>query len=272
MQALSESSYSFNPSLVLSQAAKSDTSLFQKVSTVFWTVVNALRTVLHLITLPIYTLLDDGLANLLGLQSLRHGTCLTNYVSILTHGGDPSHGGKESGSSAGGQPLMGKEMAERYIQESQGHFHVFADNDFKGAKGCMPLFTHAVVCFLPLMHTTFSGMGTFVSPESKGCVATAGRVAGAVLNFFTPTIRFKFTEGEMGGRFECDPDYGPAALRTRHKIEPWRTGIVGTLAVGLNLGVFKRILEHPIKFLLGVIEIVAAAALALVAATALMLV
>lgn len=300
MQQLSNESYFFSPELVASQATgerATTTSLFQKISHIFWTVINALRTLLHLITLPIFTLLDEGLANVLGLQSLRHGTCLTNYVSILTDGGDPSHGGKASGSAVGGQAVMGKDQAERYSQECKDYFHVFRDSDFsqfsrvystsfgedgevvseetlqkKETTTCKALLMRVSVYILPLMHTTFSGMGTLVSPESKGCMATAGRVAGAVLNFFTPTIRFKYTDTEVKDRFELDPDYSGVALRTKHKVEPWRIGIMGSLAVGLNLGIFKRIFDHPLKFLLGVIEIIAAVALAALAATALALI
>ncbi|NGX45096.1 MAG: hypothetical protein K940chlam2_00238 [Chlamydiae bacterium] len=300
MQQLALDSYFFNPELVASQASgerATTTSLFQKISHIFWTVINALRTVLHLITLPIFTLLDEGLANVLGLQSLRHGTCLTNYVSILTDGGDPSQGGKASGSSLGGQAVIGKDMAEHCSQECKDYFHVFGDNDFSefsrvhstsfGEDGevvsketlqkeemttCRALLKRVSSYILPLMQTTFSGMGTLVSPESKGCMATAGRVAGAVLNFFTPTIRFKYTDTEVKDCFELDPDYSGVALRTKHKVEPWRVGIVGSLAVGLNLGIFKRIFDHPIKFLLGVIEIIAAVALAVLAAMSLALI
>lgn len=45
----------------------------------------------------VYSWADNGLADLMGLETLRHGTNPYNNLLIRIHGGDPIHGGKATG-------------------------------------------------------------------------------------------------------------------------------------------------------------------------------
>jgi hypothetical protein len=232
---------------------------------------------------PIYALFDEGIANLLGLQVLRHGTSLPNYVSILTEGAKTKFGGSYQGSSAFVQDMN---KNSEYIENSKNYFHVFKDSDavpmnkkidIKYVDGkkieevtnevdhefcCSPYLIGQVFNrALPTMHSVFSGTHMFTSENEVGPVAVVKKVAGGVLGFFTPTLRFKFTPEEMKATFEDDPDYSGLALRTNKNIGPEHLGILGSLRQGLNLQVFERIFHHPLKFLLGLIQVVAAVAL-----------
>jgi hypothetical protein len=66
----------------------------------------------------IYHLVDDGLANLLGLETLRHGTNPVSYVSIALFGGNPSHGGTAIGSTYGW-------ASDKETASTKGYFYLF---------------------------------------------------------------------------------------------------------------------------------------------------
>ncbi len=68
-----------------------------------------------------YSLFDSGLANILGLETLRHGTNPINYLGIRLNGGDPDHGGKASGS--------------KYGLGTKNYFHIFKDNEYDWGGG-----------------------------------------------------------------------------------------------------------------------------------------
>lgn len=62
---------------------------------------------------------DYGLANILGLESLQHGTNLVNYIAIRFFGGDPNYGGQHLGSTVNNAK-----------DDTKGFFYVFKDKEF----------------------------------------------------------------------------------------------------------------------------------------------
>lgn len=174
-----------------------------------------------------YHLIDSGLADLLALETLAHGTGPLGYIGIHLHGADPSFGG--SGSSRGNS---------RFQESSRGYFHVFKDSGFG---------------VLPNGYTSFSSseliMNKALLPKYHA-VLSAG-----VCGIFTPTLKFRFTPQEVlgtSGRFENDPEHPFMAYKTMQPIEASRIGILGSLIHGINRGMFKRMANNPKKVLVGI--------------------
>lgn len=238
-----------------------------RITQIFWKIIYGLVAIFQIMISPIYALFDEGIGNLLGLQILRHGTSFPNYVHIITNGADANLGGGDGGSSyATGNP--------KFIDNSRGYLHVFNDSyaAVKNKAGkilCSPLlndiWSQTAIRAAPRVHSTLSGMASFSSKDEWGITAKVKKVAGGILGFFTPTIRFKFTPEQVKMTFEEDPDYGGLAMRTRKNIGTEHIGILGSLVQGVNLQVFQRIAEYPLKFLLGLIQVISAIALSAIA-------
>lgn len=236
----------------------------EKTSHVFWYALNYLITVLQIIATPIYILLDEGIANLMGLQILRHGTALPNYVSIMTEGADPSYGGSDIGSSMGFCQSLDENPEENgYVKGSKNHFHVFRDSHLlPGEKYsvCADLALIFVSRIGPSFHAALSSY-SITAKEEHCCLLQKIKILFyCLLGLITPTLRFKFTPDEMK-IFKDDPDYTPFALKTAEKIDANHIGIMGSLKQGLNSDLFCRIYHNPCKFLLGVIQLALAVAL-----------
>ncbi|MBI2742590.1 MAG: hypothetical protein HYX48_01570 [Chlamydiales bacterium] len=225
----------------------------ETITNLFWLAISTFTALSQMATLPLYSLFDDGLGNLLGLEVLRHGTCFSNYVSILTHGADPSFGGKENGSTI----LVG---TARELAATKNRFYAFKDSRAGG-----PFNKFIAIWGGPTIHATLSGYNHAADLKEGGCVVTIYRVANAIFNgLFTPTLRVKFTLEEVERIFEDDPDYQitpiSAAYRTEQKVSTEHFGIMGSLRQGLNSDLLNRISQNPAKCLIGLIEVVAAVA------------
>ena len=70
----------------------------------------------------VYSWADNGLADLMGLETLRHGTNPYNNLCIRINGGDPNHGGKSTGSTP--EDHCDKENVKN-------HFYLFKDSEKK---------------------------------------------------------------------------------------------------------------------------------------------
>jgi hypothetical protein len=207
-------------------------------------------------------LVDDGIANVLGLETLRHGTNPFNYLSIRLYGGDPKHGGKASGSTTGWRN-----------DNTENWFYLFKDREFypnmpmqlkDDANPCQKF----VAYFVPLSylsclvrsHSFFSGYN-FVSNYTPECSKKAwGIIGGTFSTCITPTLRFRFSKiDDM--RLVNDQRYSGLAYKTDRKVEAWRIGIIGSLIIGINLEWTCRFKGNPQKVITGVVQLVAAAAL-----------
>jgi hypothetical protein len=215
-----------------------------------------------------YSLLDDGIANLLGLQTLRHGTNFFNYLSIRVYGGDPQQGGKTTGSTKGW-----------VNDDTRNYFYLFKDSAFQITspyegihelyKG--PLRISAISSrFSSRGHVFLSGYNftARVLPvdSNSNCIRKLFRLMlgllGGIPNLLlTPTLKFRFSKIDSS-RLLNDPYYHGAAYRTMQKVEWWRIGLFGSIVTGVNLNWFERFKANPLKVLTGVVQLTAAVALA----------
>lgn len=240
---------------------------YSSVDSVFKRVLPYLATIGQMLVSPVYALLDSGIANVLGLEILRHGTSFPNYVSIIQTGADPSLGGSDRGSGSGIQEFG----RQNFRESSKNYFHVFRDSTILHKTiikltnaPCWILEKCAkrvALCVGPKLHAILSGYATIPSQNAKNIMVKIQKIAHAILGFFTPTLRFKFTPEQVKTLFEIDPDYTGLAYRTREKIDVTHLGITGSLAQGLNSGLIKRITARPFKAILGLAQITAAVAI-----------
>lgn len=209
----------------------------------------------------ICNLFDSGLANMLGLETLRHGTNPINYLSILINGGDPSHGGKTSGSNA-------------FRHETENQFHVFKDNEYERNIGpnilrikgignrIFPRF-FAGLSGYNFVAQWFSDSRANAAPTIlKYCVNIISCIGGFISCLITPTLRFRFSSIDHQ-RFENDPRFPGTAYRTRQAVEPWRIGLLGSLITGINLNWFSRIQANPWKLFTGILQVICAIAISI---------
>lgn len=190
-----------------------------------------------------YQLIDSGLANILVVETLKHGTDPVSNVQIRLAGANPGY------CRANGPNPRQRDFF--VIKENAGWFHsVFWPRYFSGA-------TAGSRCFNAL---------TYFPKPIRNVAFLIGTVSSSLL---TPTLNFRFCKDELhqNNRFENDLNFLPfsmesPAYKTQHKIEAWRIGLPGTFLVGLNQGLLERIQQNPQRFMKGAIQLTGAAALA----------
>lgn len=217
----------------------------------------------------VYDLFDCGVANILEVQTLRHGANVFNYLSIRVQGGDPQHGGKSDGSTKGWK-----------AHDIENYFYLFKAKEFKVWENKDQLslskigyitvsvfeFQNMGSRFLARFHTFLSGYN-FTSgkllPDSSPCKKTIRIFLSIFSGIFhlavTPTVRFRFARIDPS-RLENDPKYGESAYRTKQLVEAWRIGLLGSICGGINSDWFARVKAEPLTLLLGVVQVTCALA------------
>ena len=206
-----------------------------------------------------YSLADQGLANTLVVESLRHGTDFINALWITIFGGDPSKGANPSGSTANSGINTSGDASTR------GFFYLFKDSDFfEGSLLMSPL-----KCLLPRRHTIlsslnqaqnfFSNIRAYLPQDIISSFELGYTIIAAAI---TPTLKFHFTQIDPT-RLENDNYYAGnlAAYKTKEIVEPWRLGLLGSIITGVNFDWFLRARANPLKVLTGVGQLIAAGVL-----------
>lgn len=234
-----------------------------ELTTVAKVALIALEILLH----PVINIFSQGLADFLGLETLRHGTSLKNFFSIKLHGADPSHGGKPGGSSSG-VAVIKPDLAEEFQTTSKGQFHVFGDSGYpldahKGLLYCVCQFGIRV---LPTAHSLLSHFAEAKLPKCTSRIIKAPLFAGCVLaTIVTPTLKFRFIPDDIRSKFEMDPDYHGVALRTCTKIGTDHLGLTGIFTQAARGNILKRMASNPSKTLWGALFVINPIGLALLA-------
>lgn len=205
-------------------------------------------------------LYDDGIANVLGLETLRHGTSPINYFSIKIRGGLPAHGGKDSGSTVN--------WRNDDLENTKNHFYLFKDSELKfhnhydqlskPQKALDSLICSCVLRFLPRLHVFLSGYNFTAKRVPKSLEASFGVIAGVVSVLLSPTLRFRFSKIDSSRLLNDDTYDRGQAYRTPYHVEPWRIGLVGSILTGVNLDWYTRAKVNPMKITTGVLQIIAA--------------
>lgn len=233
---------------------------------------------------PIVSLFTQCVADVLCLETLKHGTSFKNYLNIRVDGADPSYGGKIGGSSSVSNP--------KYLGSSKDYFYMFKDSgiinleylpiemQIDGNKMAINAYKRNVSAHeswstpyleIPLrirLHATMSG--------ASGEGALLMGIGHVFLSFFTPTVNLRFIPEKLNlsryknvnaissneldrerNRFQEDVDYAGMAWKTKKAIKVNHIGLRGIFAQGFKGNVLQRIQHNPRKCLLGIIRLVA---------------
>lgn len=217
-----------------------------------------------------YNLFDDGIANVLGVTTLKHGTNPLCNVLIRLQGGNAQHEMHSIGSTEN----------VTVDNDRYSYFYLFRENTlpFLGDFTTQYLaaahsvlsgmnFTAKLISYTPGSSTIFSQRNilTRVATYFKNAICC---ICGLSCIFVSPTLRFRFTKVNSN-QMEFDPNYtsevleNSPAYRTKHVVHSWRLGLGGSLLTGLNSGWYERAKDNPIKILTGVVQIAAAAVISL---------
>lgn len=219
-------------------------------------------------------LIDTGLANFLGLETLRHGTNLINYLGIRIFGGDPNQCNSVSGSGTG----EGRDLSKT------NYFYLFNEEEQKAIRCDAPLpdlvkrwvvsgavlkrlfsRNHAAISYFNLVRCKIFKKKCEFPPQNLSKCEIVGLGISAVLGFSLPILKFRFSQIDHE-RLQDDPEYGGLAYRTTEKVDMWRIGFLGTLITGVNLNWLARAKQNPCKVLTGVAQLSAAVALTVLCA------
>jgi len=205
----------------------------------------------------LYTLYDDALANILALETNRHGTSIYSYAKIHLQGAKVRYGGH---------------VADYYQSHSQNRVFVFEDHaSFFGSKGFTfalkdRLSTHS--CAMGYSQGAYeallnNGMNFLYSKGVPQSILRTFSIPKSILSVafgvLSPVVKFRFTAEQLQRDFK--PDDKGCALYTEKDISVTHLGISGSLIQGVNFSVFKRIYRKPTQFLLGCVQLTAAVAL-----------
>jgi len=228
-----------------------------------------------------YNLLDDGVANFLGLETLRHGTNPISNLLIRFTGGNPNLGDAEFGS--GGSHFS----CDRRFYVFKDHEYLFEESEYALEESKKRNRNNPLIRILgmvmeqkglgnriaPRIHAAISGFNCTTAPQKKiselSCFKVSlGFVSGAFSVLFSPTLRFRFSKMEENfsgkeGRFQNDEAYNGLAYHTQQVVEPWRIGLIGSLITGVNTDWYSRVKANPLKILTGIVQLTCAIAMAI---------
>ena len=225
-------------------------SLAQKV----WAVVEGIFWTIAILFDPITDFFTQALSDFLGLETLRHGTSIQNYISIRINGADPTKGGNPTGASSG----CGD---DGYIEKSKNYFYVTKDSEsytsFFGTIG-----SHVYNRWIS--SRLYCGVSASTTISGKGVHKTLLRIPIVAFNILvTPTVKFRFSSADISDIFENDPDNAceihenrGVAYRTKQAISTDHIGLKGVLTQGLKDGIGKRMKAHPGKVTWGLVKLI----------------
>lgn len=246
-----------NPLLsLLCQNVKEENA--QKTKAVFISLYTAYR---------IWRLFDASLANLLALQTLRHGTSLPNFLKILHHGSRPELGAR---SSLWYTKLLN---APEIAHNCRRHFFMFKDSEarltnyffmndqinkkIKGPMRC--LCNQIAIRSYPRLHAMTANISYFKGSEKEGLIKKVFDISlGTSLGLVGPILKMHTSlEGVKERGFVDDPDYFGAAYKSRQVFLPSDFFVLGSLKEAYKRGLLawgKRVLYSPLKPALGLMQ------------------
>ncbi len=227
---------------------------------------------------PLVSLFTQCIADMLCLETLKHGTSFNNYLNIRVHGADPRLGGSSIGSSSVSNP--------KYLDRSKGYVYVFKDScavlleslpiEMQIEGNSVRMNAHRR-CIVP--DDSFKTSFVEIPLRTRLHAVMSGAAIGVgqcMLSLFTPTVNFRFipeklhlsryenihsiSNNELGRqyeRFREDEDYGGMAWKTKRAIKTSHIGLRGILKQGFKGDVLQRIKNNPKKCVIGAIRMIA---------------
>lgn len=260
-----------NESFALGNFTLTPSSTVEKVvSEIFWTIAMVFD--------PAVDFFTQSLSDAIGLETYRHGTNYSSYLSIRHEGFDPSKGG--TGASA----------AVDLDLHSQGKVHFSSDSETKWSFAKEDMQDDNLVKIFNFILFPFAVFNTrifnsryycFVNSLNTGrknpwCPRVVRWIQAGAQAIFIPTIKIRMLPSErdvlknMNGTkvygkelcFESDPDMTIPntctlmAYRTNLGVGTDYIGMKGIFKQGVKGSVFKRIKAHPVKATWGIVKLI----------------
>lgn len=206
----------------------------------------------------LYRLWESAVSHLLALHPLRHGTSPVNYLKIQFSGLNPDEAVHSSGEAAYFEVTEpegndGKRERLIYVMKDQSSDpcqcrkkeEPWCDN-FTISKRTQP-FEYAYQAGAAMF--AFKGLST----NLRDILMKIGGIIGCL----TPILKFHFDSNNLE-QFENDPWLPCLAFRSQKPISTKHLGLLGALRMGLNGRLLERIKHNPNKFLVGLVQSIAA--------------
>lgn len=179
-------------------------------------------------------LADQGLANTLGLVTLRHGTNPVSWLGIHILGAMPSMGDSKFG---GDYHIWGV-----YSHQNKNRFYFAKGNNDE----------------VPRQYARWSTKNLF-----KGICGIKMDPLAEFIGTVLPTIKFRFPHDKVE-TLKQDPTI-PSACSTDQRISPLNIGLLGTLSNGISVDAPKRMQINKPRVLLGIAQLAFCAAVTFIA-------
>lgn len=185
-------------------------------------------------------LFDQGVANVVGLETFRHGTNPISWASIHVFGAVPAMGG----SSVGG------DYGNGFDYQNRGRFY-FAkvppryENVDMFKRSYMPR-------ILPKAYAISSSFNLLNNMHLPTPIAA---VAGGIIGSLTPVVKFRFSDHQIEQMIPDRTLENGLACSTDEWKTPLNIGIVGTFWQTLTYRTPIRMFNHPIRVITGVAQL-----------------
>jgi len=186
---------------------------------------------------------DQGLANTVGLETLRHGTNPLSWLSIHLFGAMPSFGG----SSIGGDYGMGLD------RQNRGRFYFARDSDNYGSIRLAFKFKELEKRAIPKGYSYSSSkqLCMRVGLDAEIAMIISGYAAALL-----PTIKFRFSNEKIES---FHPDNSSNFVRKACSTTEWQSplniGIVGTIWNSLTYKTFVHMWNNPSRVITGIAQL-----------------
>lgn len=178
---------------------------------------------------------DQGLSNVLGLQTFRHGTNPISWVSIHLFGADPSYGASKWGGDGGKDHLRDKNS-----------------NRFFAALGA---YDGRFISQLYILRSAKNLASRITGIDREWCTPF-GLLCSAII----PSIKIRYTDEEARRYFQRFPEYTMSGeFSTTQWVSPFRIGLLGTIWSSLTPKTFENIFRDPIRLIAGIAQLAFAA-------------
>ncbi|MGH2612193.1 MAG: hypothetical protein ACRDFB_03980 [Rhabdochlamydiaceae bacterium] len=205
---------------------------------------------------------DQGLANTLGLNTLRHGTNLISWLAIHIIGALPSMGGSSVGGDAGfnfdtqninkfylikdsGLIFTRSEKSSCIWNFFERSTYAFGFSRIYAGKSTLNLCTYILGGFGRI------NLNQIILPKHKKLF----QVIGLIIGIFHPILKFRCSPEVAASYTDDDTLIWNAACSTHQGIAPWNIGILGTVSNSLTLKTFNRILDNRQKLITGLAQL-----------------
>lgn len=183
-------------------------------------------------------LIDQGLANSLGLATLRHGTNPFSWISIHLLGAIPALGGNS----------IGGDYGNHFDYQNRGRVY------FAAGMRVSEISVFRKRCLIRAIPKGYAARSTWnllnkLIPMSSKINAYLAIPIGVLL----PTIKFRFTNLEVKEMVQ-DPTT-QLACSTNKWVSPLNIGIIGTVYKSVTNHTFTLIKEHPWRVITGLAQL-----------------